>query len=623
MRIIRKRALAIFKEVHMTALRREIIFCFAAAVACLAVSCSNPLLIDAARLYMVSFETDCDTEIESYRTRTVQKIRTLEKTDADFIGWYTNSSFSGEAIEFPYELTGDTTLYAKWNQKYLAVFETNGGSDVAAYKTSLIKDEPVTTKADSAFAGWFTEPDFAGVRVTFPYHLKSQTVFYAKWRTFYTVTFVTNGGTALTSVKTSVIDERPLSSRTGYVLTGWFLDEDFSTPVVFPYTLDSDIVLYAKWAESSDTTYIVEHYQQSENIGSYSLFERENMSGITASRTNAVAKFYAGFHPKEFSQKEIAADGSTVVGIYYDRNKYTVRFDAGGGDGSMGEQTFYYGVAQNLSRNTFTHSGFSFCGWADGYGRKYADGESVRNLSATDGAVVTLRAQWFAGAVITHADVSGLDLSKLTDDYTIRVTGSIYNSTLTALAEKIEKAGKPITLDLSDATGITEIAWNYTPSGSSSSSVFGNCYNLEKIILPKSVKTIGSKAFYGCRFSSVEIPDSVTVIGSEAFRNCTELTAITFGNGLQSIGEWAFGGCKLLTSVIMPQSLTSIAQDAFYGLDGLSSVIFLDTTRTWTCTHSYPPLADYGYVYKVYVTNPATNAASLKDKYSNYIWTKN
>ena len=66
--------------------------------------------------------------------------------------------------------------------------------------------------------------------------------------------------------------------------------------------------------------------------------------------------------------------------------------------GSMEDQHFVYGTAQNLSTNTFTASdGYIFTGWntkSDGSGEFYADLQLVENLTSVDGEKVNLYAQW-------------------------------------------------------------------------------------------------------------------------------------------------------------------------------------------------------------------------------------
>ena len=76
---------------------------------------------------------------------------------------------------------------------------------------------------------------------------------------------------------------------------------------------------------------------------------------------------------------------------------YTVSFNANGGTGTMADMSFMYGVAQNLTANSFTHpQGFSFIGWAtDPNGPTvYNDEESVSNLTETLGGTATLYAKW-------------------------------------------------------------------------------------------------------------------------------------------------------------------------------------------------------------------------------------
>lgn len=81
---------------------------------------------------------------------------------------------------------------------YQATFESNGGSAVAAMEEiKTIETEPETTKAGYLFEGWFTKSDLSGTRVSFPYELKEDTKFYAKWREAtqtYKATFESNGG---------------------------------------------------------------------------------------------------------------------------------------------------------------------------------------------------------------------------------------------------------------------------------------------------------------------------------------------------------------------------------------------------------------------------------------------
>ncbi len=76
---------------------------------------------------------------------------------------------------------------------------------------------------------------------------------------------------------------------------------------------------------------------------------------------------------------------------------YTVVYDINGGDmGYTASSNHTYGVAQNLTMNSYFRMGYSFGGWAtEPTGPKvYDDGQSVMNLTDVDGSTVTLYAVW-------------------------------------------------------------------------------------------------------------------------------------------------------------------------------------------------------------------------------------
>ena len=87
-------------------------------------------------------------------------------------------------------------------------------------------------------------------------------------------------------------------------------------------------------------------------------------------------------------------------------NRYTVQFDANGGEGEMKSQGMAVDTACNLSECTFIRMGYAFMGWAtepDGE-VMFSDATEVINLSYVQNAVVTLYAVWEA-TELTLTDV--------------------------------------------------------------------------------------------------------------------------------------------------------------------------------------------------------------------------
>lgn len=63
----------------------------------------------------------------------------------------------------------------------------------------------------------------------------------------HTVRFETNGGSEVYSEEVKVLSSAPYTWKSGYLFDGWYMDEDFKNPAMFPLELKYDITLYAKW----------------------------------------------------------------------------------------------------------------------------------------------------------------------------------------------------------------------------------------------------------------------------------------------------------------------------------------------------------------------------------------
>ena len=91
-------------------------------------------------------------------------------------------------------------------------------------------------------------------------------------------------------------------------------------------------------------------------------------------------------------------------------NTYTVVFNANGATGDMLPQSFTYGTSQALIKNEFSRTGYTFLGWAKTNSadtEEFKDEQSVINLTAEDGATVTLYAVWEASGYTVTFDANG------------------------------------------------------------------------------------------------------------------------------------------------------------------------------------------------------------------------
>ena len=103
--------------------------------------------------------------------------------------------------------------------------------------------------------------------------------------------------------------------------------------------------------------------------------------------------------------------------------------------------------------------------------------------------------------------------------------------------------------------------------------------NVENLILPNTLVTIGESMFYQSKLKTVVIPANVTTIGGSAFENCSSLATVTFekGSQLKTIAGGyygAFSDCKTLKAIEIPASVETIEASAFKGCSKLTTVTF-------------------------------------------------
>ena len=105
---------------------------------------------------------------------------------------------------------------------------------------------------------------------------------------------------------------------------------------------------------------------------------------------------------------------------------------------------------------------------------------------------------------------------------------------------------------------------------------------LKTVVIPANATTIGNSAFEQCAsLISIDIPANVETIGTAVFGGCSSLATVTFENGsqLKTIGGGssyygAFSYCTALTSIEIPASVETIEAAAFKGCSSLATVTF-------------------------------------------------
>lgn len=181
-------------------------------------------------------------------------------------------------------------------------------------------------------------------------------------------------------------------SWSAQVAAGSTYTQDIQSPVVVGYTPSetvvhvntSEAITYTVTYQPAEVEFTVKHYQQNVSNDEYTLADTETKKGYTESPVgDNLGKTYDGFARLLYdTTTKIAADGSTVVEINYDRKYYLMSFNL---DGGYGVEPIYARYGAPISIGTPEKPGYSFNGWD-------------KNLPATMPAEnSSYTAQWQAG----------------------------------------------------------------------------------------------------------------------------------------------------------------------------------------------------------------------------------
>lgn len=317
-----------------------------------------------------------------------------------FRGWHTDAAcenaFAGGTMP-----VGGLTLYAKWEAGQNTAYKVEHYLQNAdgSYPDAASHTENLTGATGAAVE--------AVVQTIPGYHedtenksaVKSGTiaadgttvlrVYYA--RDTYTLTFKNAGEDDF--VSTRRWGERITAPALTVTKPGYALSWSPALPETMP---QSDSTYTAVWTAKGDIAYKVEHYQQNADDDGYTLHDTDPLTGATDAEVTAAARNYDHFVLNEsaagtVSSGVIAADGSLVLRLYYDRETLRVTFDAGEG-GTLtdeAEKTFRYG--QTFSVTAPTRPDYHFIGWYLPEGGQF----NAQTVTAS----MTLTARWGAQPV--------------------------------------------------------------------------------------------------------------------------------------------------------------------------------------------------------------------------------
>lgn len=199
----------------------------------------------------------------------VQRPENPTRNGYEFIGWYTDATYT-TAWNFEADrVQGEMTLYAGWSyidtREYSVTFKPNNGdADIAITvpRDSLITPPTSPTMDGHIFTGWYTDQSCTNAWNFDTDTVTANIVLYGGWEEYVPppppecgVVFKPNNGTPDVTV-TVIIGERVPEPQppvmNGYVFLGWYTDDTFTTL----WDFDSDraegnMTLYGAWEKET------------------------------------------------------------------------------------------------------------------------------------------------------------------------------------------------------------------------------------------------------------------------------------------------------------------------------------------------------------------------------------
>lgn len=235
-----------------------------------------------------------------------------EKEGYVFKGWYSDSAFSNVVTSIT--PSGDTVLYAKWNETYSVSFETELGTAPASKvfeKDSYCyyADRPQLTADGYVFRGWYVKGDETQKIITGGYEITGNTVFVAKWEVALTLTIVYNkDGKEDVLVYVGSGDKfdldkyKPEQATDGKVFDAWYSDAACETKFT-DTSITENTTIYCGWKEP--------HALYGEYRGAN--YDPSDSSDDDTSNTSHTSKFSVDANGKVLSGSMRVPAGNTAV----------------------------------------------------------------------------------------------------------------------------------------------------------------------------------------------------------------------------------------------------------------------------------------------------------------------
>lgn len=238
-----------------------------------------------------------------------------------------------------------------------------------------------------------------------------------------TIDFETDGGSAVSSVKGAMFDKiyspSDVTTKNGYVFSGWFIDEERTEKAVFPYEIKGNATIYAKWKKDKGSVKVFNGGKiTDENILLVTNEENVVFDNVKLDGKNTSWKLFSDEkRTEEITEKSVAVkDGNNVyyVRTYADgeeaydyvltvhkRHAVTLRFYDG--ETLLCEKSYvtYLEFAADFTSDIAV-SGKEITAWKDENGKTFTFGkdgdviEAVKEIKNESGQIIGYAADFYS-----------------------------------------------------------------------------------------------------------------------------------------------------------------------------------------------------------------------------------
>jgi len=558
--------------------------------------------------FTLLFNSNGGSVVENMTVQQNQSVMLLpapQKEGRNFLGWFFDEELTQQAV-IPLEVSGNITLFAKWEGPNTITFNTMGGTaveSITALTGTHLTAPGEPEKTGYRFGGWYedtalTRPSefYFGRRMS-----AGDITLFARWNALIRLTLsgasatieledgtVSGHNNHFYFVSAEIINEPNIESVSGQVFLGWFFESTGGLPIRFPVRIGENTTLYARFRPLAT-----------------------NLS--------------------------ISFDGFGTV-----PNTITGRTE--------GQEVSLSALTDTITQAThpiqFNH--YFFDGWIDQFGVLHRDnitvGTSNLNLTANwirraiyarvefvvtsphDIAMPTVnRIEYLRKVTLFNLDtlfailttgqnLTGLSYAFVGEDENI--LGRVSN-TIARGFEVIADTTVALTFFHTASEGLEyEFIYRFSHINTQNQRVYvrdskrvvgfrNNTTIPTTVVIPAIVdgfwvREIGYRAFISLNLTSVILPEGLRVIALNAFRNNNINTPLRFPSTITAIGMYAFNGNTNLTANLI----------TFAGLDNLTSmpsggVFNVGTIPLVNSLALIPCLNGYHILYRQQITSSA------------------